>query len=192
MKTIFIGGSRHISQLPAEVKQRLDNIVRNGHQVIVGDANGADRAVQQHLFDAGYARVTVFCAGPRPRNNVGHWNIRSIDARHVKGFEFYAAKDRAMARQADVGLMIWDGKSPGTILNVLRLTGDGKASVLFDLPGRRVLNIKTPAEWQAFLAGCGDTLLRDLRERANPDEWQLGMATPAPDSGGHPPIRVGE
>jgi precorrin-6B methylase 2 len=36
--TIFIGGSRHLSHLPSETKKRLDNIIANGHEVIVGDA----------------------------------------------------------------------------------------------------------------------------------------------------------
>ena len=54
MNTIFIGGSRHVSKLPPEVRNRLDNIVSLGHQVIVGDANGADRAVQEHLQESHY------------------------------------------------------------------------------------------------------------------------------------------
>lgn len=38
-----------------------------------------------------------------------------------KGFHFYAAKDQRMAEEASVGLMVWDGKSVGTLTNVLRL-----------------------------------------------------------------------
>src|SRR5215831_18637941 len=49
MNTVFIGGSRHVSRLPSEVKKRLDNVVASGHRVIVGDANGADKAVQKHF-----------------------------------------------------------------------------------------------------------------------------------------------
>ena len=43
MKTVFIGGSRHVSRLSAEVKGRLNNVIKNGHRVVVGDANGADK-----------------------------------------------------------------------------------------------------------------------------------------------------
>ena len=46
MNTLFIGGSRHVSRLPTDVKKRLDNVISSGHRVIVGDANGADKAVQ--------------------------------------------------------------------------------------------------------------------------------------------------
>jgi probable addiction module antidote protein len=47
MNTVFIGGSRHVSRLPAPAKERLDNIVKSGFHIVVGDANGADKAVQK-------------------------------------------------------------------------------------------------------------------------------------------------
>jgi hypothetical protein len=172
INTIFIGGSRRVSRLPAEIRHRLDNIVRNGHRVVVGDANGADKAVQKYFSDAAYDKVTVFFSGGRFRNNLGHWATRQIDApNNLKGFEFYAAKDREMAREADFGLMIWDGKSPGTVLNVLRLVRAGKIAVLFSVPEKRPLYIKTQSDWDNFISRCGDELLRDLHERATPEEW---------------------
>jgi probable addiction module antidote protein len=172
MNTIFIGGSRHVSRLPSEVKKRLDNVVASGHQVIVGDANGADKAVQKHLMDAHYDRVVVFCSGNTPRNNLGSWQIHHVDApKSAKGFQFYAAKDREMAREADFGLMIWDGKSLGTVLNVLRLVRAGKISVLFNVPEKAALNIKSSDQWEAFLARCSAQLRIDVKERATPEEW---------------------
>lgn len=174
MNTIFIGGSRHVSRLPSEVKKRLDNVVASGHRVIVGDANGADKAVQKHFHDIHYDKVTVFCSGASPRNNIGTWLTRHVDApKHAKGFQFYAAKDREMAREADFGLMIWDGKSPGTVLNVLRLAVAGKIAVLFNVPTKDVINIKSVDAWRNFIAHCSDELRRDVKERATPDEWQL-------------------
>lgn len=171
--TIFIGGSRHISRLPAEIKHRLDNVINSGHRVIVGDANGADKAVQKYFHDALYNKVTVFCSGVSSRNNLGHWQTRNIDApKSSKGFQFYAAKDREMAREADFGLMIWDGKSPGTVLNVLRLVRAGKIAVLFNVPDKRVINIKTLSDWDSFVSHLSGEMLHDLRERAMPEEWQ--------------------
>src|SRR3954452_25545493 len=35
---------------------------------------------------------------------------------------------------------------------------------------------KTWADWELFLERCSDELLRDLRDRATPEEWQLGQA----------------
>lgn len=172
MNTIFIGGSRHISRLPSEVKKRIENVVSSGHRVIVGDANGADKAVQKYLLDSQYEKVTVFCSGATPRNNLGSWGVRCVDApRNAKGVHFYTVKDREMAREADFGLMIWDGKSPGTILNVLRLVQSGKISVLYNAHTGSVINIKSADQWRGFLSTCSQELLADLKERATPAEW---------------------
>lgn len=177
MNTIFIGGSRQVSRLPSQVKERLDNVVASGHQVIVGDANGADKAIQKHLLDARYDKVVVFCSGSTARNNLGSWQIHHVDAsKSAKGFQFYAAKDREMARAADFGLMIWDGKSPGTVLNVLRLVRVGKIAVLFNVPEKTTLNIKSVGQWEAFLAQCSTELRADVKERATPEEW-IGART---------------
>jgi adenine-specific DNA-methyltransferase len=196
MSTIFVGGSRSVSRLSGEAMDRLQNIVRNGFDVVVGDANGADKAVQKHLLDWQYAKVTVFCSSGRCRNNLGQWPIRSVEApASGKGFQFYAAKDREMAREADFGLMLWDGKSPGTVLNVLRLIRAGKKAVLLDTKERNTITFKAETDWQRFLSRCDPTLRAGLRDRATPDEWraaeppsQAGLfdttrAVPAPDEG---------
>ena len=69
-----------------------------------------------------------------------------------------------MAVAADFGLMIWDGKSPGTVLNVLRLLRAGKAAVLIH-GSAASFTLKSTQDWDAFLAGCSDgfeLLLRAL------------------------------
>ena len=59
---VFIGGSRAVSKLNASIRDRIEDVVINrGHTVIVGDANGADKAVQQYLADRHYRHVVVFC-----------------------------------------------------------------------------------------------------------------------------------
>ncbi len=122
MNTIFVGGSRRVSRLSAQARERLKNVTNSGAHIIVGDANGADKAVQKFLHDASYGNVTVFCSGNVCRNNIGEWHTHHVNApKDLKGFDFYAAKDREMAREADFGLMIWDGISLGTLLNILRL-----------------------------------------------------------------------
>lgn len=172
MTTIFISGSRHISRLPAEVKKRLDNVIASGYQIVVGDANGADKAVQKHVLDSRYDKVTVFCSGDEARNNLGNWHLCRVDPpKGAKGFQFYAAKDRQMAREADFGLMIWDGESPGTVLNVLRLVQVGKISVLFNVADKSAINIKSAQHWHTFLSGCSTAFRSELKERATPEEW---------------------
>jgi hypothetical protein len=73
---IFIGGSRAVSKLNAVIRARIDDVViSRGHTVIVGDANGADKAVQQYLADRHYPHVVVFCM-ESCRNNIGSWPTR--------------------------------------------------------------------------------------------------------------------
>jgi probable addiction module antidote protein len=172
MNTVFIGGSRRISRLSEQVQERLHKVTSSGAHVIVGDANGADKAVQKFLLDNAYQNVTVFCSGDFCRNNLGHWETQSISASdQAKGFDFYAAKDRAMAHNADFGLMIWDGKSVGTILNILRLVRAGKKAVLLNVPKKAATTFKAAPDWENFISQLNANLRDDLRKRATPDEW---------------------
>jgi hypothetical protein len=87
MATVFIGGSRQISRLPAEVKTRLDAMIEKGVQILVGDANGADKAVQRYLSHNSYPNVLVRMKD-HCRNNVGNWPTREVAARcGAKGFD---------------------------------------------------------------------------------------------------------
>lgn len=135
MAKVFIGGSRKISRLSADVQRRLDTIITKHLPVIVGDANGADKAVQQYLHSHRYERVEVFCAGGHCRNNVGQWPVRAVSTGAIRrGFGFYATKDRVMADEASVGLMIWDGASVGTLMNMLRLLRQQKKVAVYVAP----------------------------------------------------------
>jgi len=172
VNTVFIGGSRHVSRLPNQAKERLNNVIESGFAILVGDANGADKAVQKHLLATHYEHVTVFCSGNTCRNNLGHWKINHVrTSKDVKGFRFYAAKDCEMAREADFGLMIWDGKSAGTVLNILRLVRAGKKGVLINAPEKTATTFKGTDDWEAFLSRCSIELHRDLKQRAMPEEW---------------------
>jgi adenine-specific DNA-methyltransferase len=85
--------------------------------VVIGDANGADKAIQQYLHSRGYRNVEVFCSDGECRNNVGEWTVRAVAvATPERDFRFYSAKDQEMAEAATVGFMIWDGKSIGTLV----------------------------------------------------------------------------
>src|SRR5262245_32341408 len=130
-KHVFIGGSRRISRLNAELRERLDRIVEKQLHVLVGDANGADRAVQQYLRDCGYSNVDVFCVAGHCRNNVGGWPVQEIPApKGLRGAELYTVKDRVMTDRSECGLMLWDGKSSGTLANVVRLIEQQKPVVV--------------------------------------------------------------
>ena len=171
MTTVFVGGSRAISQLPKRVLERLETMMERGHAIVVGDANGIDKSLQRIFHRAQYPAVSVYCSGPIPRNNLGGWPIRSIEVDpRQKGFQFHAVKDREMALVADFGFMIWDGKSPGTLLNILRLIKAGKMAVLFSTPNLETVTLKSRADWTVFLDHCNSELWNDLSKRTTPDE----------------------
>jgi len=162
MTKVFIGGSRRVSRLNDDVKRRIDRIIEQGFPVIIGDANGADKAVQQYLQSRGYNAVEVFCSGGECRNNLGKWPVRAVDTGQArKDFSFYAAKDEQMAREASVGLMIWDGKSAGTLANAVRLVRQEKKVVIYSAPGKRFLTLKVESDWEHLMSTCG----RDVQEK---------------------------
>ena len=156
MIKVFIGGSRRVTRLSSQVRQRLDEIIRKQFPVLIGDANGADKAVQQYLHSQGYDRVEVFCTEGHCRNNVGHWKVRAVPAPHgsERNFEYYAAKDRQLAEEGSIGLMLWDGTSRGTPANVLRLIEQGKKVVIYLVPLREFRTLRNLADWDKFLSSC--------------------------------------
>lgn len=184
MTCVMLGGSRHITRLADEVVVRLSRIVAQGLRVVVGDANGADKAFQAHLSKQAYGHVEVFCAGTTPRNNLGRWACRQIDAKARPGtFEFYAAKDQAMAKEADVGLMLWDGASVGTMMNVWRLMRRGKPSVVFLQPERAFHEVRTSGDWDKLLRLATAEARADIEARVRSEAraapaQQLGFEQP--------------
>jgi adenine-specific DNA-methyltransferase len=79
-----------------------------------------------------------------------------------RDFAFYASKDEEMAKDADVGFMIWDGKSFGTLANAFRLIDQGKKVVIIvSSEETSVTTIRSQADWSRFVSNCAP----DLRER---------------------------
>src|SRR2546422_5074162 len=119
MSKVFLGGSRKITRLNADIRRRVDNVIANGFVVLIGDANGADKAFQKYLAEKNYTNVTVYCSGHACRNNLGDWKIEYVPSdRKKKDFEHYVKKDAQMGRDAEYGLFLWDGKSKGTLNNI--------------------------------------------------------------------------
>jgi len=178
MTKVFIGGSRRITRLPADVRRRLDRIVQKGLAVLIGDAHGADKAVQQYLHGNGYERVEVFCTNGTCRNNLGGWTVRSVPASGKRrDFSFYAAKDRAMAEEATVGLMLWDGESVGTLMNVLRLVRRGRTVVVYLAARRGFVDVRGEADWSRLIEACGAGLRARVEREARAEATPAGATT---------------
>lgn len=166
---VFIAGSRRLSRLNKDVRRRIDNIVGKGFVVIVGDANGVDKAVQEYLRSKHYRNVTVFCMEGGCRNNVGGWPTQSLAAVDPgrKDFAYYSTKDRAMAEVADYGLMLWDGQSRGTLTSIVNLVGQGKVVVVYVASNKSFYTLRTAAHLTAMLGHFDSNALhrieRDLQ-----------------------------
>ncbi len=186
MTCVVLGGSRHISKLNDEVRARLDRIVQQQFRVVVGDANGADKALQKYLGDQGYRNVEVFCSGTSPRNNLGHWSCRQVATKARPGtFEFYAAKDQAMAKDATVGFMLWDGESAGTMVNVWRLMQQQKTSLVYVQTNRTFVEVRRQEDWRKLLelaaAVAREDIEKKIRGERQPDEPKNELSLFGPD-----------
>ena len=161
---VFIAGSRSLSRLNNDVRRRIDNIVDKGFTVIVGDANGVDRAVQRYLNGRNYSNVVVFCMEGGCRNNVGDWPTRTITSADSarRDFAYYSTKDRAMAVEADYGLMLWDGRSRGTLTNIVHLVREGKPVVVYIAPERAFHTLRGSHQLEEILERFDPTALRRI------------------------------
>ena len=143
----------NIKHLDPRVKERIDNIVDQDFEVIVGDADGADASVQWHLFNRGPTRTTVYCSGASPRNNVGDWPVERVETSFTEGSRaFFTAKDLRMADVADIGLMVWDAKSTGTLSNVIELLTRKKKAVVFVNKAKTFANVTNVAQLEDLIA----------------------------------------
>jgi hypothetical protein len=150
--SVFISGSISVRRLPFAVSERLGRIIDRKLPVVLGDAPGADAAVQRLLADQRAADVTIFCSGAASRNNLGRWPVRTVHADASPGTRgWHMAKDSEMARLADTGLVIWDGSSPGSFANIERLSGRGCYILVYLAMEERFLSLRSDAGRTAFL-----------------------------------------
>lgn len=148
---VFVGGSRRISRLNKEIRHRLDCMVEKGLFVMLGDANGADKAVQSYFAKKNYRNVTVFCMAGLCRNNVGTWPLQEIASnRGKRDAAFFETKDRAMGAEADYGFMIWDGKSRGTLTNIKDLIGRGKPVVVYEATSKSFTTLRSVEDFRSL------------------------------------------
>lgn len=145
-KTVFISGSSktqsedspyYRAELPKNITNELDMHMKNNDKILVGDAPGIDRQVQDYLNSKNYDRVEVYGPGEKVRYSANEkWKTNPIDDpdHEVGSKEWLAKKDIAMANAADEGLaIILDEGSKATRKNIERLIKDDKNVKVFQL-----------------------------------------------------------
>lgn len=166
MSKVFFGGSRNLGRINPAIRTRLRNLITNKHTVLIGDANGVDKAVQSFFAEEGYHDVVVYCMDGVCRNNVGNWQIKSIGSGgKKKDFAYYAMKDAQLSLDADYGFMIWDGESKGTLNNVLNLVHQGKSALVYRSPSREFIQVKTTDDVVSLVASCPTELVDYLNKK---------------------------
>lgn len=146
VKTIFVSGSSktqdessgyYRKELPKDIQKQLDDHMRRGNRIIVGDAPGIDRQVQDYLNSKKYRNVEVYGPGKEVRYTANsNWKTNPIDdPDHEPGSkEWLAKKDIAMTEAADEGLaIVLDEGAKATRKNVQRLSESGKGVRVYSL-----------------------------------------------------------
>lgn len=167
MTKVFFSGSRRFRTLNQAVRERADNIVAKGLTVLVGDADGADRLMQEYLAEKRYGNVVVYCTGNVCRNNVGRWPTRHIKPEGTArgGFQYYALKDSKMSKEATCGFVMWDGKSKGSLNNIINLLGQGKKVLVYFAPAAVCSQLTTHRDLASLLGSNGDRDLAGLERQ---------------------------
>lgn len=117
---VFISGSIDIKQLPERVIPTLQTIISKGHHILIGDAGGVDKLVQDYLANSGYENVSIYSIYSIPRYNSGGFDHIYVpapsDLKSERDRQKF--KDRQMADECDSFLVVWDGKSKGCFANI--------------------------------------------------------------------------
>ena len=145
-KTTFVSGSSktqdpnskyYRKKLPKTLQAQLDKKMKSGNRIIVGDAPGVDRQVQDYLAEKNYKNVEVYSPGTKSRYMADKkWKSRLIDApEYEEGSpEWLAKKDIAMSKAADDAVaVILDEGAKATRNNIDRMLKAGKDVRVYEL-----------------------------------------------------------
>lgn len=161
---VFIAGAREIRGLKSTVIDKLNNIIKKEYDIFVGDANGVDKNVQEFLNKKNYKKVTVYSM-ENSRNNIGNWkNIKVISNLTAKTRAYFTEKDKKMAEEADIGFMIWNKKSEGTLNNIINLLILEKKVCLFINQDEKLYHLKKLSDLEKIVFSENS---RDLRDKYN-------------------------
>lgn len=145
--TMFVSGSSktqnsdspyYRKQLPKEIRKELDAAMKSGKKIVIGDAPGIDRQVQDYLNKKNYRKVEVYGPGSSVRYTANSkWKTQGIDSGKYKPDtdEWRAEKDIFMSNMADEGLavVLENGGAGATRNNVKRLIEQNKNVKIYEL-----------------------------------------------------------
>lgn len=152
MKKVFISGSISIKKLPEKVKESLNKINQKKYSVLIGDAQGIDNEIQKYLKKINHKSTTIYHITDIPRCCQKEFETKKIDYKNLEeykqldekkkekiekfdGRSRQKFKDKAMLKDSDFLLAIWDGKSQGTKNNILSGVEKDKFVKIFYLFG---------------------------------------------------------
>lgn len=154
MQSVFIAGPIKIKNIDENIQSTVQTIIRNNLNILIGDANGLDKGIQQYLADQHYSNVTVYCIN-KPRNNLGGWAVKAVTVSEDKlSFDEYIKKDKQMADKTDFGFMIWNGISNGTLNNILNLIEQNKKLKMYFTPEKKIITIRSIRDLEKVLDLC--------------------------------------
>lgn len=79
-ETVFVSGSLSVTELREFAKAHVRSIATSRINVLIGDAYGADKLIQQELKNVyDYPFVTVYASNGKARNNIGNYKVKAID-----------------------------------------------------------------------------------------------------------------
>ena len=125
-------------ELPRAIRRELDKVVKAGSKVVVGDAPGVDRQVQNYLNKKQYKNVEIYGPGKQVRYNANSkdWKVKTVnDPKHKPGSkEWLAKKDEAMTDASTKGLaIVIDEGAKATRTNIERLKNQNKDVKVYSL-----------------------------------------------------------
>lgn len=144
--TVFISGSSktqdkespyYRKNLPKEIKKEINSYVKNNKKIIVGDAPGIDRQVQNYLKKINYDNVEIYGPGEKVRYSANKkWKTNPIDSSEFEFMspEYLRKKDIAMTNASGQGLaIILDNGAQATRNNVTRLINQSKKVKVYEI-----------------------------------------------------------
>lgn len=145
-RTVFVSGSSktqskdseyYRKKLPKDIQKALKQYMKEDVKIIVGDAPGIDRQVQDFLKKRRYKNVEVYGPGKQVRYSANKkWKTNPIDAPEFEpgSKEWLAKKDIAMEKAATEGLaVVLDEGAKATRKNVDRLIANNKDVKVYQL-----------------------------------------------------------